>query len=105
MFRQLCVGGDRRGNLECELHGGAEIWSQATAIVQAEGEACAKWCEKEVSVPLSVKLQEGPHTPNLRCKCLGFLGFIAFDGAPGDKVLIVVFITASCAITTAPLSP
>lgn len=105
MFRQVSVGGDRRGNLERELHGGAEICSQATAIVQAEGEACAKWCEEEVSLPLSVKLQEGPRAPNLRFKCLGFLGFTAFDGATGDKVMIVVFITASCTITTAPLTP
>lgn len=34
-------GGDHHSSTECGLHGGAETWSQATAIVQAkEGEAC-----------------------------------------------------------------
>lgn len=34
-------GGDHHGSTERGLHGGAETWSQATAIVQAkEGEAC-----------------------------------------------------------------
>lgn len=34
-------GGDHHGSTERGLHGGAETWSQATAIVQAkESEAC-----------------------------------------------------------------
>lgn len=55
-FRWVCVGGDRRGRVECELHGHAETCSQVTAIVQAkEGEACAKWCEEEVKCSSSTE--------------------------------------------------
>lgn len=74
MFWWVCVGGECCGSVECVLHGGAAACLQATAIVQAkEGEACAKWCEGELSGPkasLALKLQEGPNAPTLRFKCL-----------------------------------
>ena len=34
-----------------------------------------------------------------------FPGFMGFDGATGDKVLIIVFVVAKCVITAALPSP
>lgn len=61
--------------------------SQATSVVQAKDEVCARWWEEELCDPktsLALTLQEDPvPQPSGFKVSLSFSGLMAFDGATG----------------------